>query len=110
MLSTVAKDKSLKRIKHLKHLHLSLKLICQSVSPLGSPLTFSPIPVVRHMHSVYLTTGRSLAMIHLIPPQNWVRRDVAMYLLVFLPTRDKAICLSVCCYDQMAQSEDVGRL
>ena len=29
---------------------------------------------------------------------------------VSVSTRDKAICLSVCCYDQMAQSEDVGRL
>ena len=84
MLSTVVKDKSLKQIKYLKHLHLLLRLTCQSVSPLGSSLTFSPTPVVRRMHSMYLTTGRLLMMIHLILPQNRVRRDVAIkYLLVF---------------------------
>ena len=79
MLSTVVKAKSLKQIKYLKHLHLLLRLICQSVSPLGSPLTFRPTPVVRRMHSMYLTTGRSSTMIHLILPQNQVRRDVYSY-------------------------------
>ena len=67
VLSTVAKDKSLKQIKSLTHLHLSLRLICQSVSHLGSLVIFI---VARHMHSVYLITGTSSMVIHLILSQN----------------------------------------